>query len=114
MQNARKVLESLTLFESFSSEAYRKKMELKKFSDQNARNVCKSRSLKSIFYMFNFYVVLACHDVVTDTGRATKYTWKVQVLSVSHIFEEKPRNDDDWQWLLLPQDARNLPFPRFF
>ena len=34
--------------------------------------LCKTRAKKSSPDMFNFYVVLAGHDVVTDASRATR------------------------------------------
>ena len=36
--------------------------------------LCKTRAKKSCPDMFNFYVVSAGHDIVTDTDRAT--TWR--------------------------------------
>ena len=53
----------------------RKKKAEEKFKKKAFRfkllELCKNRSKKSSPDLFNFYVVLAGHDVVTDAGRAT-------------------------------------------
>ena len=40
--------------------------------------LCKTRAKESSPDMFNFYVVLAGHDMVTDAGRATTCRRKVK------------------------------------
>ena len=41
--------------------------------------ICKTRTKKSSPDMFNFYVVLAGHDIITDAGRSIKCRWKCKV-----------------------------------
>ena len=49
--------------------------------------LCKTRTKKSSPDMFNFYVVLAGHDMVTDAGRVTTRRRKLKVQLV-------PKNKD--------------------
>ena len=37
--------------------------------------ICRTRTKKSSPNLFNFYVILAGHDKITDGGRATKCSW---------------------------------------
>ena len=58
-------------------------------------DVCKTRTKKLRPDMFNFYVVLAGHDKVSDAGRATTCRRKVKALSLqtkSTINEVPPEN----------------------
>ena len=42
--------------------------------------LCKTRNKKSSPNMFNFYVILAGHDMITDVGSATKCSWNFKAL----------------------------------
>ena len=49
--------------------------------DKKLLELCKTRTTKSSFDMFNFYVVFAGKDLVTDADRAT--TWRCNFKSTS-------------------------------
>ena len=40
--------------------------------------LCKTRTKKSSPNMFNFYLILASHDVITDIGKATTFREKIK------------------------------------
>ena len=47
------------------------KQNLKKAFKSKLLEICKTRTKMSNPHMFNFFDVLAGHDIVTDVGRAT-------------------------------------------
>ena len=50
--------------------------KLKKAFRLKLLELCKTRTKKSTRDMFNFFVVLAAHDMVTDADRATTFRCK--------------------------------------
>ena len=66
-------------------------------------DLCKTRTKKSSPDMFNYYVVLAGQDMVTDAGRATTCRRKFKAPSLQKVqkmeglpkktFTEKPFDD---------------------
>ena len=58
--------------------------------------LCKTRTKKSSPEKFNFYVVFAGHDMVTDTGRAATCRCKLKApsLQTQNIKNGRPSEND--------------------
>ena len=54
--------------------------------------ICQLRTKKSSPYMFNFYVTLAGHDIITDTGRAITCRRKIQSPIITNKSTKKWRS----------------------
>ena len=55
--------------------------------------LCKTRTKKSSPDLFNFYVVLAGHDMVTVAGRATMCTRNIK----AHDFKQSTRSEGPFE-----------------
>ena len=56
--------------------------------------------------MFNFYVILAGHDIITDTGKATMFRckFKAPILPAKH----KKKKDLSKTWVLSEKQFEDL------
>ena len=61
--------------------------------------LCKTRTKKSSPDVFNFYVVLAGHDMVTDAGRATTCRCKFKALHYKQKVQKT--KDIPKTWVLM-------------
>ena len=70
---------------AFANSKNQTKQNLKKAFRSKLSEICKTRTTKSSPDMFNFYVVFAGHDMVTDAGRTTTCRRKIK----PHEYKQK-------------------------